>query len=75
MIQMFGPGHCCFVKSADGTEDWIIYHGAKYSGAGWNRSLRAQKFMWLADGSPDFGKPVSPDIPLPVPAGTPTQRR
>ncbi|HTL73047.1 MAG TPA: glycoside hydrolase family 43 protein [bacterium] len=73
--DVFGPGHCCFVKSPDGTEDWIIYHGAKYSGAGWNRSLRAQKFTWSADSSPDFGKPVSPGVPLPVPAGTPTQRR
>ena len=57
--DVFGPGHCCFVKSPDGTEDWIIYHAAKTSGAGWNRNLRAQKFTWNADGSPDFGSPVS----------------
>ncbi|HTI99135.1 MAG TPA: glycoside hydrolase family 43 protein [Dongiaceae bacterium] len=67
---VFGPGHCCFVKSPDGTEDWIIYHAAKYSGAGWRRDLRLQKFSWAADGSPDFGAPVSPGVPLPLPAGT-----
>jgi len=66
--DVFGPGHCCFVKSPDGTEDWIIYHTAKYSGAGWNRNLRAQKFTWSADGSPDFGIPVSTGVPLPRPA-------
>jgi len=67
--DVFGPGHCCFVKSPDGTEDWIIYHAAKHSGARWNRNLRAQKFVWQADGSPDFGVPVSSGVPLAVPAG------
>jgi GH43 family beta-xylosidase len=72
--DVFGPGHCCFVKSPDGTEDWIIYHAAKYSGAGWNRNLRAQKFTWAPDGSPDFGTPVSTSLPLPRPAGTSVKR-
>jgi GH43 family beta-xylosidase len=58
------------VKSPDGTEDWIIYHAAKHSGAGWDRNLRAQKFTWQADGSPDFGTPVSAGVPLTVPSGT-----
>jgi GH43 family beta-xylosidase len=73
--DVFGPGHCCFVKSPDGAEDWIIYHAAKYSGAGWNRNLRAQKFTWQADGSPDFGKPVSTGVPLPLPAALPIKNR
>lgn len=67
--DVFGPGHCCFVKSPDGMEDWIIYHAAKFSGAGWNRDLRAQKFSWRADGSPDFGVPVSSGVLLTMPAG------
>jgi GH43 family beta-xylosidase len=71
--DVFGPGHCCFVKLPDGTEDWIIYHVAKYSKAGWNRNLRAQKFTWRADGSPDFGIPVSIGMALPQPAGAPTK--
>ena len=69
-----GPGHCCFVKSPDGTEDWIIYHAAKHAGARWDRNLRAQKFIWRADGSPDFGAPVSPGVPLAVPAGRTRKR-
>lgn len=27
---LYGPGHHSFTTSADGTEDWIIYHVAKY---------------------------------------------
>lgn len=34
------------VKSPDGTEDWIVYHAAKYSGAGWSRTVRLQKLIW-----------------------------
>ena len=67
--EVFGPGHCSFVKSPDGSEDWIIYHAAKYSGAGWNRNVRAQKFTWNKDGSPNFGVPISTGIPLPLPSG------
>ena len=67
--EVFGPGHGCFVKSPDGQEDWIIYHAAKHRGAGWNRHLRAQKFTWQADGSPDFGLPVPAGMPLPAPSG------
>lgn len=67
--DVFGPGHCCFSKSPDGKEDWILYHAAKYSGAGWNRNVRAQKFTWNADGSPNFGTPISTGVPLQVPSG------
>lgn len=56
--QVFGPGHCSFAKSPDGTEDWILYHAAIASGAGWNRNLRMQRFTWNADGSPNFGTPI-----------------
>ncbi|MDT4954740.1 MAG: hypothetical protein QOJ02_2878 [Acidobacteriota bacterium] len=62
--SVFGPGHACFVKSPDGTQDWIVYHAAKHSGAGWNRDIRTQKFTWNADGSPNFGVPVPAGIPV-----------
>ena len=62
--KVFGPGHACFVKSPDGTEDWIMYHAAKYSGARWDRDIRAQKFTWNADGSPNFGVPIPAGIPI-----------
>lgn len=67
--DVFGPGHCSFVKSRDGKEDWIVYHAAKHAGAGWNRSVRIQRFTWNADGSPEFGKPISPGAPLAIPSG------
>ena len=58
--QVFGPGHGSFVKSRDGKEDWLVYHAAKHSGAGWNRMILMQKFGWSADGSPNFGEPLPP---------------
>ena len=65
----FGPGHASFVQSPDGAEDWIVYHAARHSGAGWDRDVRAQRFGWHADGSPDFGRPVPPGVPLRPPSG------
>ncbi len=65
---VFGPGHCSFVKSPDGTEDWIVYHAAKYSGAGWNRNIRIQRFTWNSDGTPFFGTPVTEGIALEEPS-------
>lgn len=40
---LFGSGHHSFTKSPDGTEDWMLYHTAKYDNAGWNREIRMQK--------------------------------
>jgi GH43 family beta-xylosidase len=73
---VYGPGHCGLTKSLDGAEDWIFYHAAKYSGAGWNRNIRMQSFSWSTNGYPNFGQPVSEGIALPVPSGdsfTPAQ--
>lgn len=47
--EIISPGHNSVVKSPDGTEDWICYHSAKYSGAGWDRTLRLQKMTWDGD--------------------------
>jgi GH43 family beta-xylosidase len=54
---IFAPGHCSFVKDKTG-QDWIIYHAARSSGAGWARQIRAQRFSWKEDGSPNFGRPL-----------------
>ncbi|MCC7377069.1 MAG: glycoside hydrolase family 43 protein [Verrucomicrobiales bacterium] len=67
--QVFGPGHGSFVKSRDGKEDWLVYHAAKHSGAGWNRMILMQKFGWNADGSPNFGEPLPPGVPMDGPSG------
>ncbi len=57
----WGPGHNCFVKSPDGTEDWIVYHA--HTDGAWedaqergDRSIFAQAFTWNGD-YPVFGPP------------------
>jgi GH43 family beta-xylosidase len=69
------PGHCSFVRSPDGAEDWIVYHSAKYPGSVWDRTIRAQPFGWDASGLPDFGRPVPPDRPIRLPGGDPPRLR
>ncbi|MFJ5987049.1 family 43 glycosylhydrolase [Lentzea sp. NPDC092896] len=70
---VFGPGHNGFFKSPDGTEDWIVYHGntSASAGCGMERSARAQKFTWNADGTPNFGTPVPLGAQVPAPSGEP----
>ncbi|RZJ11042.1 MAG: glycosyl hydrolase family 43 [Rubrivivax sp.] len=71
---VFGPGHNSFVKSPDGTEDWIVYHAIDRSGGGWpKRSVRAQRFEWTDDGLPMLGAPVGHGVPVVEPAGTPSR--
>lgn len=66
---LYGPGHHSFTTSPDGTEDWIVYHVAKYKDAGWNREVRAQSFTWNEDNTPNLGVPVDPNLPLALPSG------
>lgn len=68
---VYGPGHNGFFKSPDGTEDWIVYHANSSASGGcdMNRSTRAQKFTWNADGTPNFGTPVALGVPLAAPSG------
>jgi GH43 family beta-xylosidase len=64
--RVWGVGHCSFVKSPDGIEDWIIYHAKTKQKKGWNdRNVHAQRFTWTEDGLPVFG--------CPIPAGAPIQ--
>ncbi len=68
---VYAPGHNGFFKSPDGTEDWIVYHAndSASGGCDMNRSTRAQKFTWNADGTPNFGTPVRLGTTLPAPSG------
>jgi len=67
---VWGLGHCSFVTSPDGSEDWIVYHAKAKRKKGWNdRNVRAQKFTWTAEGLPDFGTPISAGVSLHVPSG------
>lgn len=67
---VFAPGHNSFFKSPDGKEDWILYHAnsGPGQGCGGQRSPRAQKFTWNADGSPNFGIPVNTNQELKIPS-------
>lgn len=65
----FGVGHNSFVKSPDGTQDWIVYHAKWSRSDGWQRTVFTQPFHWNADGTPDLGRPVAAGEPLPLPAG------
>lgn len=67
--QVFGVGHCSFVKSPDGTEDWIVYHSKKTKNPGWERDVRMQLFKWKNDGIPEFGEPVPSGTWLKLPSG------
>ena len=67
--NVFGPGHHSFTKSPDDQEDWIVYHSARYSGSGWTRQVRTQKFTWNADSTPNLGQPADRNIPIQIPSG------
>lgn len=68
---VFGPGHNGFFQSPDGTEDWIVYHANDSAEGGCDglRTTRVQKFTWNADGTPNFGVPVSTDAEIATPSG------
>lgn len=63
----FGPGHNSFTRSADDSEDIIVYHARNYTEIVGdplydpNRHTRAQVFTWNLDGTPNFGFPVPDD--------------
>ncbi|WP_082893630.1 family 43 glycosylhydrolase [Rufibacter ruber] len=67
--QVFGVGHPSFTTSADGTEDWIIYHAKISTQPGWARDIRLQKFTWDKKGNPVFGTPIPAGTPVKLPAG------
>lgn len=68
--SVYGPGHNCFTKSPDGTEDWIVYHGKSISSNQCSgRSMRAQKVEWDDGGMPEFGPPLSISTNIPKPSG------
>lgn len=70
--DVISPGHNSVVKSPDGTEDWIVYHAAKYSGAGWDRTLRLQKMTW--DGNTPVVELSAWTQELPLPSGDKSEK-
>lgn len=67
--EVTSPGHGSFVRSPDGSEDWMVYHTARFKGAGWDRQIAMQRFTWDADGAPAFGAPIEEGKPQQVPSG------
>jgi GH43 family beta-xylosidase len=67
--QVWGVGHCSFVKSLCQTEDWIVYHSKTKREHGWeDRDVHAKRFDWSSDGFPDFGTPLPRSAPVVPPA-------
>lgn len=67
--RTWGVGHNCFVKSPDGTEDWIVFHAKVETRANWKRVVHAQRFRWDANGRPVFGRPIDAGVAIVRPSG------
>lgn len=57
--KAYSVGHASFVKSEDGSQWWIVYHGMEDPWNGWSaRSIRTQEFTWdQTTGYPIFPRP------------------
>lgn len=66
--QVYGPGHNSFFKSPDGSQDWMVYHANPAAGLGCKeqRSPRAQRIAWDANGLPQLDPPTSGPTALPA---------
>jgi GH43 family beta-xylosidase len=75
--EVVGVGHASFVKSPDGTEDWIVYHAHKnpLPPSGEIRDVRIQPFTFFANGTPNFGAPLPSDEPILAPSVGPEPQR
>lgn len=57
--QVWGLGHCSFVKSPCHSQDWIVYHAKSSRTHGWeDRDVHAKPFEWTPEGLPNFGAPL-----------------
>lgn len=67
--SVYSPGHNGFFTSPSGKQNWLIYHANPQAGQGCgnHRSPRIQPFTWNADGTPNFGKPLSTTQSIPAP--------
>jgi len=67
--EVYAPGATRFIKSPDGTEDWLVYHAKRFNDNNYNREVRAQKFTWDANNNPLFEHPIPSGVIMPVPSG------
>ncbi|HEX2474824.1 MAG TPA: PA14 domain-containing protein, partial [Lacipirellulaceae bacterium] len=75
--SVVGVGHASFVKSPDGTEDWMVYHAHKspVPPSGEIRDVRIQPFTFFADGTPNFGAPIATQLSIRAPSVGPDPER
>lgn len=67
---VYGPGRAVFTTSPNGKQSWIVYHAKTTSDFTYEgRETRMQEFTWNADGTPNFGVPVSVTTALTPPSG------
>lgn len=62
---LHGVGHCSFTRSPSGQEDWLVYHAMLNDKNDQPRYACMQKFIWNADGTPNFGTPQKTGVPVP----------
>jgi GH43 family beta-xylosidase len=61
--SQYGPGHCSFTVSPDGSDDIVVYHARNFQNISGdplndpNRHTRVQQFTW-SNGIPSFGIPL-----------------
>lgn len=72
-VPIYAPGHASFIKSPDGSEDWMVIHTAKASESGWDRNARALKIKWVND-EPTTTDFVSSDVLQTLPSGETVDR-
>lgn len=67
-----GPGGPSIVPSADGTQDWLVYHSNAYSNSGWlRRVVNMKQITYDGSGNPVFGSPSDYGTQLSLPSGDP----
>jgi len=67
----YSVGHCSFVPSPDGSENYVIYHARRGEDTNTNpREIRVQQFYWNDDGTPCFTEAISADSLVQIPSGT-----
>lgn len=71
--QTFGVGHGGFVRSADRSQWWHVFHAKRDRNPGWRRSIYVQPMSWTEDGFPVLGSPVKAGTPIRRPAGETVQ--
>lgn len=66
---VYGPGHNGFTVSGDNTQDILLYHAARWQGAGWSRSIRFGYLEFDSEGKIKEMQPASSETLIQLPAG------